>query len=135
MFHGPRHQRIVSRLRRTFSSPVPHPARFACQFFSSLLTKETGSRLVVWLTLCAFMFTQVGFDFVLSYFDDPKTNFPSVCMNVLTSSSKSSSQPANPFCYKIVPDFLAILESSGILFPLCCFSIFRFPFIYCSSTQ
>ena len=36
------------------------------------------------------MFTlQDGFDFVLSYFDDPKTNFPSYCMNILTSTSKS----------------------------------------------
>ena len=35
------------------------------------------------------MFTlQDGFDFVLSYFDDPKTNFPSYCMNILTSTSK-----------------------------------------------
>lgn len=32
---------------------------------------------------------QDGFDFVLSYFDDPKTNFPSYCMNILTSTSKS----------------------------------------------
>lgn len=32
-------------------------------------------------------FDENGFDFVLSYFDDPKTNFPSYCMNVLTSSN------------------------------------------------
>lgn len=32
-------------------------------------------------------FDEVGFDFVLSYFDDPKTNFPSYCMNVLTSTN------------------------------------------------
>lgn len=32
-------------------------------------------------------FDEDGFDFVLSYFDDPKTNFPSYCMNVLTSSN------------------------------------------------
>lgn len=32
-------------------------------------------------------FDEDGFDFVLSYFDDPKTNFPSYCMNILTSSN------------------------------------------------
>lgn len=32
-------------------------------------------------------FDEDGFDFVLSYFDDPKTNFPSYCMNILTSTN------------------------------------------------
>ncbi|KAJ7379088.1 StAR- lipid transfer protein 7, mitochondrial [Desmophyllum pertusum] len=32
-------------------------------------------------------FSEDGFDYVLSYFDDPKTSFPSFCMNVLTSSN------------------------------------------------
>lgn len=35
-------------------------------------------------------FDEDGFDFVLSYFDDPKTSFPSYCMNILTSSNLPS---------------------------------------------